>query len=400
MSEVNFIHANISAKPTKDELKKEIARLKKLKTDYKNKDAALKIILNSVYGVVGFEGFVCYNRDVAYSVTKQSQDMIQYTIKIFNDYFRNDWHKNKELHKKLKITNVKQFNEDIVNYADTDSVFLKFGKLIDSTNYKGDPVEFALDISNDKSFSGFLKKAFSDYVDKFFGLPKKPNGADAIRLEMEQVSHSVTFIAKKKYIKDVSFEKGMKFDTLKNIQIKGLELNQSSTPKFVRDKLKEVVEKLVETKAKISHKDLLVMLNSIKSEFFLTDIENICKIERISDYQKWVKNDTTAIEYEKGAKPNIKGASYYNYMLHKNADLKKKYELISGGERVHWYYCKGGLVNGFSYLTGQFPYEIAPEVNKKLQFEKVFLGPLNNIFKAIGIPELNHHLIIYSPITW
>ena len=140
---------------TKQDIEAEINRLKLLHTNTKNKNLSLKIILNSVYGVIGFKNFIAYNRDVAQSVTKQSEDLIKYTIKIFNDFFRNDWHLLTDVHKKMGITKVQKYEMDVINYADTDSVFLLLDSVMRTTDFKGEITEFALNLD---------KYALSDYV--------------------------------------------------------------------------------------------------------------------------------------------------------------------------------------------------------------------------------------------
>ena len=69
-----------------DEIKAEIARLRKMSDDYKNEEQGVKLTLNSIYGALGNQYFACFNTEVAESVTLQGQDLIKFAEKIINKY--------------------------------------------------------------------------------------------------------------------------------------------------------------------------------------------------------------------------------------------------------------------------------------------------------------------------
>jgi hypothetical protein len=217
----------------------------------------------------------------------------------------------------------------------------------------------------------------------------KPNGQPSLKLELEELCYSVLWVAKKKYIKNSLYSKKTVHQSLKEIKIKGLELNQSSTPLFVRKKLKDVVYHIMGGEATI--KSIIDMMSVIKDEFKVVPIEMISKYERISNYEKTVINDTSGIELASGAKPHIKGAAMYNYMI-KNSKYASKYERIRSGDRVHFYYTDTDI-GSFSFLSGSCPIEIAPPINIDEQFDSVFLGALNNILKVLDMPKVTPDLL-------
>lgn len=395
-----FKYTDISDNPTKDEIKLAIKKLERLKTEQENKNSALKIILNSIYGVAGFKSFICYNKDVAQSVTKQSEDLIKYTIKIFNHFFRDVWHERHDIHKQMGITVAPQVDHDVVNYADTDSIFAVLNRVYKSTDYKGDYTQFLLDL-NQFGLKAWLAQKMDEYVISFNGLREKKDGKPALNLTFEENCHRVLWTAKKKYIKDTAFKDGKRFKPLEKITVKGLEMNQSSTPKFVRGKLKEFINYILTTDGKIDINDLIQKLKAVKTEFQNIDPENICRTERISNYEKFIINDKTKIEIGDNAKPHTKGAAYYNYLLNQQKEnIKNKYEPIKTSNKVQWYYTKTGLLESFAFLPGQIPYEFAPPINKDIQFETVYLGPVNTILKPLGIKNLNSSLMVFPSFTW
>lgn len=117
---MNFKYCQIDPNTASiSELKEEIQRLTKVKGDFENLQMALKIFINSAYGAIGNQYFQCYNPDVAEAITLQGQDLLKNAIKHTNNYFKNIWHKDKELHSKMGITIKGQVVKDVVVYGDS-----------------------------------------------------------------------------------------------------------------------------------------------------------------------------------------------------------------------------------------------------------------------------------------
>jgi DNA polymerase elongation subunit (family B) len=102
-------------------LEEKIESLTSLKNDLKNEEQAIKLTMNSIYGAIGNNWFVCFNPDVAESVTLQGQDLIKYSEKIIFKYFSEFWDKDTELHQKLGITSARKITSPMTVYGDTDS---------------------------------------------------------------------------------------------------------------------------------------------------------------------------------------------------------------------------------------------------------------------------------------
>jgi hypothetical protein len=117
-----------------NEIEERIEKLTSLKNELKNEEQAVKLTMNSIYGAIGNNWFVCFNPDVAEAVTLQGQDLIKYSEKALHKYFHEYWHVDKELHEKLELTTVKRVSKPLVIYGDTDSllgdslVCIKYGE--------------------------------------------------------------------------------------------------------------------------------------------------------------------------------------------------------------------------------------------------------------------------------
>jgi UDP-N-acetylglucosamine 2-epimerase (non-hydrolysing) len=90
-------------KATRAEIESEIQRLTHIMVDNKNLEQGLKIFLNSIYGAIGNQYFVCYNPKLAEAVTLQGQDLIKFTSRCIDKYFMEYWATDTETHKKMGI---------------------------------------------------------------------------------------------------------------------------------------------------------------------------------------------------------------------------------------------------------------------------------------------------------
>ncbi len=401
---MQFKYANISSTPTKEELQKEIARLEILKTDFNNKDQGTKIILNSIYGVAGYKNYPGYHIDVAASITGQSRDIINFTEDRINAYFIKIWHMDHELHQKLGIKTPPRCdmvlgNRDgddapgVVNYCDTDSIFFIMERVYKQSGYDGDFVDFSLKVYEYR-LKDWVAKKLAEYVQAYNALPTKKDGQPSFKLTLENLCHSVLWVGKKKYVKNLAWKKGAKFNSLDKLEFVGLESNKASVPKFVRDKLIYLVKRIL--KASEDGIDIANMLQFeirlIRTEFDMLEYHQMCKAIRVTDYESCVINDQTLCEFKSSAKPHTKGAVYYNYLI--NSDTKYNYAnylpRIQSGMKVHTYAVAEGDFRDFSFPLGKVPdvKGFAPRMDVEAQFKNEFLGPLNNIVKALGIIDV------------
>lgn len=396
-----FVWAKLPDNPTKADLEKEITRLKKLKADYGNVDSALKIVMNSAYGCVGFTGFMCYDINVAQSVTAQSADLIKYTIRITDEFFNHVLHKNVALMEKLGV-DVSKVNDKVrkyVNYADTDSLFVKYDNYYNNSDKRYDINKF-LTILYKESLAGYYVDKLVEYCKMFNAFETRPDGKPSFAIELENVCYSVLWTAAKKYIKDVSWEKGKDFKPQTAIKIKGLDANQSATPSFARERMKDVIKYIMENGKRVNDYKISVLIKSVKDQYKKVNIEAICRTERISEYKKHVINDTTGIEFGSGSKPHVKGAGYYNYLLYNDKKAQSLYPYLTTGTKVRWYYTKQktDLIESFAFYPDNYPKEIAPEIDYDLQFEKTFLNPINRILESMGMKQMDPELVYFTPL--
>lgn len=382
--------ANINPETaTQEEIQAKINRLTQQKNQLGNEEQAIKIFINSIYGASASPYFVGYNPRIAEAISLQGQDMIFFATKILNKYFADHWHNDKSTHEAMGLKQVSKVLDDVVIYGDTDSTYCSFEEVIKGTDWDEDEgVSFLLGLYNAR-LEGYINKCFEKYADKF-------NTDNIQKLELEKISHSAILLAKKKYVLDLAWkDPGISYEEQTKISSKGVEIVQSSTPKFARENLNNLLKILFKEKSQLNLKEFVGELRKLKQKFLISEIEDISQSRRISDYEKYVAGDTTKLVINSGCPIHTRGASIYNFELNNNSDMKKKYHLIKSNDKVRFYYAKAhkAAKNVFSYQPGNYPHEFAPPVDYDMQFSKTIIEPINRFVIAMGFPRIPSNLI-------
>jgi DNA polymerase elongation subunit (family B) len=242
-------------------------------------------------------------------------------------------------------------------------------------------------------YGDYFKKCLEEYASGF-GVENKED------FELERVSESIISLAKKKYIQHVAFEDGIPYERLTYLFPKGVELVRRSTPAFARDKIINIVKYLFENSDTFNIKDLLKLVKQLRKEFELADIDDISMQSSCSKYdQKVIDDKTLPLKFVNGAHFAVKASAYHNYLISQDKEIQRKYEPIKSGTKIKYYYCKNRS-NGdmFAYIRGQYPIEVAPEIDFDTQFEKSILSPINTIIEPLGMPEITARLSVVMDI--
>jgi DNA polymerase elongation subunit (family B) len=262
-----------------------------------------------------------------------------------------------------------------------NSCYISFEEVVKSCNFPGNPKDLIL-LINKHRLADYLNKMFDKYAAKW-------NTKNQMDFELENISESGIWLAKKKYLVDLVWESGIDIDSMTQIVFKGVELAQSSTPPFAREKLKEIIKYILVKKKGLKMPELTKMLRDMKTEFKLAEPEKISSSRKINDYGKFVLNDTTGFEVGKATPIHIRAAGYHNFMLNNNS-YKSKYQMIRQGDKVKFYYSKAkrGEEDVFAFIPGMFPYEFAPDIDYDTMFAKTIIDPVNRVVVAMKLPPI------------
>jgi len=383
---MNFELANIDPyKCSLEELEKEINRLDNIKDVYLTTEQAFKVFTNSIYGAIGAVFFPYYNTAIAEAITLQGQNLSKYASSIIDEYFKELWVNDTELHKKLGLTYAnKPLIDTITIYMDTDSVYVVMDQIIRSCDYKGDLIDFILDIKKYR-LNDYLKNKFEEYAKRF-------NTKNIQDLELEKISYSTLMMAKKKYVLDLAWkDSGVRYKPQEKIKPVGIELIQGSTPTFVRKVLKDLLKLLLEKNKDLQYSDVVKKLKKYKLEFTLQNPDDISKSQTLGDYEKYVLNDQREIKLADKCPINNRAAAIYNNKV-LNSKWKTKYPLIKTGDKMKFYYTTDKN-EVFGFLPNNWPIEFGPQIDFDMQFEKVIIEPFNRFMEAIGMARIPGNLV-------
>ena len=320
-----------------------------------NKQLAIKILLNSLYGALGNKHFHYFDIRLAEGVTLSGQLAIQWAEKAMNAAMN-------------KLLNTEK---DYVVAIDTDSLYVNFGPLVKKLS-PTNPV-FFLDKICKEHFEPVLQKSY----EKLF----QNMNAHKNRMVMarEGISDSGIWTAKKRYILNVHNNEGIQYKEPK-LKIMGIEAIKSSTPEVVRDKFKKAFNLIISG----SQQETQKFIQDFRNEFKTLSPEQVAFPRRVSNITDWYDHKTI---YKKSCPIHVRGSLLFNKHLKFNK-LQNKYELITNGNRIKFCYLK--LPNPIKENVISFQEALPKElklhkyVDYDLQFEKTFIEPLNLILHSIG----------------
>jgi DNA polymerase elongation subunit (family B) len=334
------------------EIEKRIAK-------YNNIQLAKKVSLNSAYGALGSQYFRFYDLRMALGVTTAGQLSIRWIENKINEY----------MNKLLKT------DEDYVIAADTDSIYLKLGDLVEKvypnqTDVK-QVIAFMDKVCEDK-LQPFIDKSYQELATYVHAYDQK------MQMKREGLSNKGIWTAKKRYILNVYNNEGVQYNE-PQMKVMGLEMIKSSTPSAIREKMKEAIQLMVNGTQEDIHK----FIADFRKEFKTLPVEEISFPRGLNGLNTY--SDAVNL-YKKGTPIHVKGAIIYNTNL-KRLNLTKKYPLIQEGEKVKFTYLK--MPNPFKDTVISYPsrlpkeFEMQQYIDYDIQFDKAFLEPIKVILDCM-----------------
>lgn len=266
-----------------------------------------------------------------------------------------------------------------------NSVYISFKEALDSCDWKGTETDFVLKL-NEYALNPYFDICFKEYAEKFGCTENIQN------LELEKVSHSCLMVAKKKYILDLAWDdSGAFYDRLTNVKPTGIEIIQGSTPKYVRKVLKEMINIILDKGYNLTSSEVIKLLKNYKQEYLLQSPEDICKTMSIGDYEKYILEDKNNIKFGDKCPIHNKAAAVYNNKLY-NSEYRSKYDMLHTGDKCKFYYAKNEL-GCFAFIPGNYPYEIADNLDYDKQFATMIVAPVNRYIEVLGLRPIPDSLV-------
>ena len=334
---------------------------------WKRRQHVQKILLNSLYGVLGLSIFRFYDLDNAAAVTLTGQEIIKTSAKYVNGKYN-------------KRCNTK--DKDYVIYIDTDSLYLDIKSLAD--HEKIDDVKpFAIETI--RTTSNELNDFYKVMMVRMF------NSTDnRIVIAADVVAKSAFWVVKKRYamLKVYNMEESKDLD---DIEIKGLDVVRSSYPKKFRDFMKGILtDILLGTPNKIVNAKIVAFKETMK-DFELEDIAKNTSVKFISNTEaktNFDPKDRQPFNFEGGSTAQCKAALAYNDMLRKY-ELNDTEPILHGG-KIKWVYLKENPfgLSGMAFKDdGKDPKIIMDFIHKYIHRTKIWdaelEGKLTDFYTAM-----------------
>ena len=320
-------------------------------TYFKSRQLIQKVVLNSLYGVLGLPVFRFYDLDNAEATTLTGQELIKFTKKIGNHFY------NKELGD----------DKDYCIYIDTDSVFYSALPLVkkrfptmdfDSETLMSKRI---LDVADE--IQKFMNGSYDYFAKKFLNLDKH-----RFEIKQELIAKSGLFIVKKRYGMKIINDNGVKVNKL---HVKGLDLVRSNFPKAMGELLKSVLEDILATVPKEKIDERII---NFKESMKLLDFDRIAMPTGINNLKKYTNGKKGKFtKFAKGAPAHIKAALTYNDLL-RHFGVGKKYEKISNSEKIKWVYLKQNDLGLLScgYKGYEDPPQVIDFIKKNIDYKKMY----------------------------
>ena len=320
---------------------------------------AIKVALNSGYGAMSNVHFRFFDIRMAEGITLSGQLAIKWV-----EYCAN-----------LALnTACGTEGEDYVIAIDTDSLYLNLGPLVEK--HFGDladgQVAFALD--------ELCRTKFADVFENALNLMHVCMGTyrQYLKLDRELICHRGIWSGKKKYALNVLDKEGVRYKEPKLV-VKGLESVRSSTPKVVRDAIKDTIRDAFVG----DERAIRDIVKDRRKWFYGLTVEEVSFPRGVTDVDAYKLGDG----YKSGTPIHVRAAILHNGLI-KSKRLEDRYQPIRSGDKIKYVYLMtpnpiGENVIGYIDVLPE-EFGLHDYVDYKLQFEKSFLAPIENLFGSCG----------------
>ena len=331
------------------------------------KQLCIKVFINSIYGYFGNKNAPFGDDDIASSITLTGQSVIKTSNELLKKYIK----------QKTGIDDEKTLNS-IVVYNDTDSSYISVKPLIDN----------GLTFTDE---SGKLTKEFYGEVqniEDFLNDEIKVWGAKALNskdcrfvFKREMIADVGIFLQKKRYVIHVLDDEGIPMDKYKYT---GVEVVRSTMPDAIKPHVKNIIETMLKTR---SISETNKALDTTYKIFKDLPVEDITFVSGLKGYEKYAAQ-CDGWKTAKGMPIHAKAAYYHNMIL-KKLGIENKYETISSGDKVRYFYVQQPNPYNLSSIAYKYYY---PE-----EFKKIFHADVDKMF------EKNLYAVIerfYDNVNW
>ena len=328
----------------------------KLYKFYSQRQLVQKIMLNSLYGVLGLPSFRFYDIDNAEAVTLTGQTVIKTTEMIANQYY---------------IKNIGK-EADYNVYTDTDSVFYEAAPLVRARNPQidvtSDEQMIPAILSVAQEVEKHINKVYDTMALKMFNIH-----SHRFDIKQETIAKGGFWVSKKRYAQWIINDNTVDCDKL---DVKGLDVKRSSFPTYFKEVMSTVLMDILKDENKDKIDEYIL---SKRDEMKTTNFIDIAKNSAVKDMSKYTFKNQALGEFMKGTPAHVKAALTYNQLL-KYFKAPYKYEPMKDGDKIKWVYLKNNPLGLDSVgLTGyNDPKQILDLVKQYIDYDLIWQKELEN----------------------
>jgi len=281
---------------------------------WKRRQQVQKILLNSLYGVVGMKGWRFYDKDNAEAITLSGQAIIKASEKYVNTH----------LNERCGTVDT-----DYIIAMDTDSLYIYYAPLIKIVNPK-DPTAFCIETIGNVADS--LNQLYEVLVVRMFN-----SSLNRIKIAADVVAKTALWTRKKRYamLKVYDMELGK---SIEKIEIKGIDVVRSSYPKKFREFMSSILEDILRGTNKEDLDEKILKFKEEMKTYEMSDVAKNTGVKFISPTTKvnFDPKDRQSFNFIKGCTAQAKAALAYNDMLKEYKQSET--EPIMHGGKIKWVY--------------------------------------------------------------
>jgi len=358
-----MLHAQQEKEGVDKNNKQAIYNIEKKIAIAENRQMAIKILLNSLYGAHGSQYFRYFNMNTAEAITTTGQATIRWAEQAINGY----------LNKLLET------DHDYIIAIDTDSIYVDMAELVLRVK-PNNPVAF-LDKVCAETLEKVLERAYNILYESLGGRSNK------MVMAREAIADRGIWTAKKRYILNVHNNEGVQYKTPK-LKIMGIEAVKSSTPAPCRQALRDIFKTIIAG----SESDTQDEIATFKAHFKSLPAHEVAFPRGVSNITKWIPKSASDLSqglygselYMKGTPIHVRGTILYNNAIKQYKNLAP----INNGEKIKFLYIMKpnpiheNVISFQDYLPKEL--KLDEYVDYELQFEKAFVKPIKPVLDAIG----------------
>ena len=341
---------------------------------YGKRQLVQKIMLNSLYGVLGLPSFRFYDVDNAEATTITGQTVIKTTELIANQYY----------------SKVIGKEDDYNVYTDTDSVFYQAVPLVKSRNpelnEESDEEMIPAILSAAKEVETHINKVYDTMAKRLFNID-----SHKFDIKQETIAKGGFWVSKKRYAQWIINDNEVDCDKL---DVKGLDVKRSSFPTYFKEVMKTV---LLDILRSVDKKEIDTKILDYKKEMEDRPFIDIAKNSAVKGMSKYTTKTQVLGEFKKGSPAHVKAAITYNQLL-AFYKVPYKYEPMKDGDKIKWVYLKKNPLG--LEATGLKGHNDPPQILKLVEqyidydkiWEKELENKLDDFYKAMDWEKPNPNL--------